>query len=260
MVLKFTENYYPNGFDPVADCPACDDIGSRDCVKKLQSQLDKTSKQYMWHRVQAQRPSTFNGQLDSFKSTTHSTAIQASPIFHSVLNFCPTGSNFMAEKWREDRHSVTTKNLRRKRSIDEEFTAGDLYKDYLWQTTDKTLSINHGMATFNEMKVPTRLPGLANKQDVPKGHKGQKCMWCDMTNSRIDLMRAPYSEQPESQVYKDGASQAADVSNAIAWPSGSSMPKQFTLIEYTIDAEKICKDGGSECTEVSNAIKWLHEL
>ena len=74
--LKFTENYYPDGFDPVVDCPACDDIGSRDCVKKLQTQLDKTSKQYMWHRVQAQRPSNFNGQLDEFKSTTHSTAIQ----------------------------------------------------------------------------------------------------------------------------------------------------------------------------------------
>ena len=76
MVLKFTENYYPDGFNEFADCPACDDIGSRDCVKKLQTQLDKTTKQYMWHRVQAQRPSNFNGQLDEFKSTTHSTAIQ----------------------------------------------------------------------------------------------------------------------------------------------------------------------------------------
>ena len=90
--------------------------------------------------------------------------------------------------------------------------------------------------------------------------KGQKCMWCDMTNSRIDLMRAPYSEQPESQVYKDGSSRAADVSNAIGWPAGSNMPEQFTLIDYTIDAEKNCKDGGEECTDVTNAIKWMLEL
>lgn len=79
----------------------------------------------------------------------------------------------MAEKWREDRNSVTTKNLRRKRSIDEDFSAEDLYRDYIWQTESSSLSINHAMATFNEMKVPTRLPGLANRQDLPKGHKGK---------------------------------------------------------------------------------------
>ena len=88
-----------------------------------------------------------------------------------------------------------------------------------------------------------------------------------MTNSRIDMMRAPYSEQPQSQVYKDGSSRAADVSNAIDWPAGSSMPKKFTLIDYTIDAEKICKDKADkdkddkdkDCTVVKSAIDWLHE-
>ena len=84
--LKFTENYYPNGFDPVADCPSCDDIGSRDCRKKLQVQLDGTSKQYMWHRVQAQRPSNFPGQLDEFKSTSHSTAIQVNLVRVLILD------------------------------------------------------------------------------------------------------------------------------------------------------------------------------
>ena len=87
-------------------------------------------------------------------------------------------------------------------------------------------------------------------------------MWCDVTNSRIDMMRAPYSEQPQSQVYKDGSSRAADVSNAIDWPAGSSMPRQFTLIDYTIDAEKICKDKAVEdedCTVVKSAVDWLHE-
>ena len=92
--------------------------------------------------------------------------------------------------------------------------------------------------------------------------KGQKCMWCDMTNSRIDMMRAPYSEQPQSQVYKDSAANSADVSTAIEWPSDTTMPDQFTLIEYTIDAKKIClaeSEDAEECINVENAIEWLKD-
>ena len=88
---------------------------------------------------------------------------------------------------------------------------------------------------------------------------GQKCIWCDMTNSRIDMMRAPYSEQPQSQVYKDSAAQSADVSTAIDWPSETSMPDKFTLIEYTIDAVKICSGANGDCTAVKSAIEWLDE-
>lgn len=87
-------------------------------------------------------------------------------------------------------------------------------------------------------------------------------MWCDMTNSRIDMMRAPYSEQPQSQVYKDSAAQTADISTAIDWPSASDMPNKFVLIDYTIDAEKICKDQDDkdeDCKDVKSAIDWLHE-
>ena len=95
-----------------------------------------------------------------------------------MLNFAPTESNFLAEKWREDRNPFTGKNQRRRRSIDDsensgDSTAEDLYRDFLWQTKASSLTKNHAMATFNEMKVPTRFHGMENKQDLPKGHQGR---------------------------------------------------------------------------------------
>ncbi len=41
----------------------------------------------------------------------------------------------MAEKWREDRNPGSNLNQRRrKRAIEEDATAEDLYKDFIWQT------------------------------------------------------------------------------------------------------------------------------
>ena len=67
-------------------------------------------------------------------------------------------------------------NQRRKRSLDDledDFTAGDLYKDFMWQTKNSSLTLNHAMATFSQMRVPTRIHGMANKQDLPKGYIGR---------------------------------------------------------------------------------------
>jgi len=243
MVLKFTVNYYPLGFDPVDDCPG---------------EAQKTHQpEYTWVRVQAQRPSDFTGKLDEFQSTAHSTAIQAGHAFHSVLNFCPTGSNYLAEKWRQDRNPKSEVNSRRKRrstAAESDNTAEDLYRDYVWETKNTSLTVNHAMATFNEMKVPTRLPGMENKNDNPTGHQAQKCMWCDVTNSRIDMMRAPYTEQAESQVYTDSAdSTRADISSAIKWVDGT-MPTQFSFVNYRLKAGGNCVDN---CDGLTAALDWL---
>ena len=94
-------------------------------------------------------------------------------------------------------------------------------------------------------------------------------MWCDMTNSRIDMMRAPYTDQVESQVYTDTASDSPAVSDAIPWPEADEMPEmpQYTVIEYRLNAIANCEsycdvvnnacDGINACDGVNNAINWL---
>ena len=90
-------------------------------------------------------------------------------------------------------------------------------------------------------------------------------MWCDMTNSRIDMMRVPYTDQIESQVYSDSAENTPDISSAItaenmADGNGETiqLPEKFTVIEYKINATDICATyASSDCTKIENAIKWL---
>ena len=42
------------------------------------------------------------------------------------------------------------------------------------------------MATFEEMRAPTRFHGMQNKQDLPKGHKGRFSIFFPFQRGKIN--------------------------------------------------------------------------
>ena len=48
------------------------------------------------------------------------------------------------------------------------------------------------MATFHQKDAPYRDQSLDHSTDQPQSQMGQKCIWCDVGNHAIDMIRAPF--------------------------------------------------------------------
>ena len=179
-----------------------------------------------WLRIRPpRRPNALKAGL--FESFSHTTKAQIGPNIHSVLNFCPGNTKgILVEKWRsfDDSLGIVAEDSSEETSRKRRSTEGMiqptqypthveyrlnhiedyLYKDYLWDRVNNTsTNINWGniLSTFDGMAVPhIDTIGGINKRT---GHNAQKCIWCDISNENIDMMRNQFQT---NVIYPEGRS------------------------------------------------------
>ena len=95
------------------------------------------------------------------------------------------------------------------------------------------------MATFHEADAPNRVQSVSSPVDQSASQYGQSCMWCDVGNNVIDMVRAPFENnqflnQIEPPVFTPEQSSLCQQRHIVAKIYHKSMRDQSDQVNATL--------------------------